>query len=1368
MGEKDKSPDSEKIQELFSLISNIALKDLKVRRKKSDKNDPMYKVLKAAGDIKDKFDNLEKNKDQTADQSPDSTQILNSLLQNTPAGIAVLEGPDFRYLSVNQNLAKLNGLSVKEHLGKTIKEVLPDAAEKLLPVMRKIMKDGKPVLGREFSITLPKDPDKPVHLIDYLFPIPDEHGKPIGIGAIVLDITQRKEAEENLTESEKMFKVLFDNAPDAYYLNDLTGTFIDGNIAAEEVIGYKKEELIGKNFLKLKLLNLSDIPRAAKLLALNLFGKPTGPDEFVLSRKDGSQVTVEIMTHPVKIGGKRVILGAARDITDRKEMENALQKAKDELEDRIRIRTYELSESNDELVKKKDELQETMDQLKVILDSQPLVTYTSKADGDFGLRFVTDNVFELTGYEADEFLAKSSLWIDNVHPDDVDSAVECLSKLTDGELGEQEYRWLRADGTYIWINESMRLVKDHIYNDTHIVGMLQDITERKESEIELQESENSLKRALHLAQLGHWEWILRTDEAILSDEYYEIFKLRKDEPYGTEEFLKLIHPDDRVEFLEIVEKSKGENRNHNTDYRIVLEGNEIKYIHSEWKVHKDSENIITRLEGTVQDVTERKIAETVLRESEEKLKLLMEKMPEGLAVSIDGKIVFSNQENTKLFGYERDELLNMPAADFIHPTDRERAGMRIKEIMEGAEEQYTQYRMIKRDGSVFSAEVYSRLIEFEGSPALLSMIRDITQRQAAEQQFRDLLESAPDGMVIANESGIIVRINTQTEKIFGYGRDELIGKKVEKLIPKNFHSKHKEHRKHFNSDPITRPMGAALELSGLHKDGHEIPIEISLGPLETPEGMLVIAAVRDISDKKELSDKLTNTLSTLQSIMNTTYDGIYVVDNKMRPVYYNDNFLSLVGLKTKIMNTEEVEKRIKTILHLFKDPDAFMEKIEYYIENPQEEGIDILEFKNGKIIERHSAPHMTNGKIVGRIWSFKDITAARMEESKRKEVEKKLQTAERMESLGVLAGGVAHDLNNVLGPILAYPDLILQDLPEDTPVKSDLLDIKEAATAAAAIISDLLTLARRGRYHMEPLNINDVISSYLNSSSFKSLKKNNDKIKLEMHLTDDMKNIEGSSAHLYKVIMNLVQNAFEAIPRSGIISIHSYSDRVKAQSLLYDELKEGEYIILKVTDSGSGVSEEDISHIFEPFYSKKKMGKSGSGLGLSVVWSVVKDHDGYIDVESAKNKGTEIRLYFPVTGETKKPPEKSFELVGGDESILVVDDEARQRVMAERVLSSLGYNVTTVANKNETLNYLKSNDVDLVILDMVMENENEGLEIFKKIKEIKPNQKAIIVSGFSESEYVKEAKKVGVGKYIKKPYTMKTLGNAVRKELNRK
>ena len=196
MGKKDKSPDSEKIQELFSLISNLALKDLKVRRKKSDKNDPMYKVLKATGDIKDKFDILEKNKDQTADQSPNSTQILKSLLQNTPAGIAVLEGPDFRYLSINKNLAKLNGLSVKDHLGKTIKEVLPDAAENLLPVMRKIMKDGKPVLGREFSITLPKDPDNLLHLIKYLFPIPDDHGKPKGIGAIVLDVTKRKEAKK--------------------------------------------------------------------------------------------------------------------------------------------------------------------------------------------------------------------------------------------------------------------------------------------------------------------------------------------------------------------------------------------------------------------------------------------------------------------------------------------------------------------------------------------------------------------------------------------------------------------------------------------------------------------------------------------------------------------------------------------------------------------------------------------------------------------------------------------------------------------------------------------------------------------------------------------------------------------------------------------------------------------------------------------------------------------------------------------------------------------------------------------------------------------------------------------------------------------
>ena len=715
----------------------------------------------------------------------------------------------------------------------------------------------------------------------------------------------------------------------------------------------------------------------------------------------------------------------------------------------------------------------------------------------------------------------------------------------------------------------------------------------------------------------------------------EIFEIKVEDFYA--------NPYDRKLFKREIEKN-GSVRDFEIKFKkkdgTVLECIEFS------TVRKSLEGEVLGYQGIIQDITERKEIQNELIEREKKFKTLLEMMPMGVRVAIDGNIVFLNQELANILGYEKEELLNTQNIDFIHPDDREWAIECTEKMIKDRGGHPEKYRMIRKDGTPFPAEVYSRKFEYDGKPALLCLIRDITEHQ-------------------------------------------------------------------------------------------------------------------------KLSAELDDTLSTLKLILDTTYDGIFVIDNEQMPVYYNDKFLDMVEISKDPMTKSNFKKRIKSIYHLLKDPHAYKKRVKYFIENPEEEGYDVLEFKNGKVYERHTTPQKADGKIIGRIWSFNNITNARIEESKREKVEKKLQTAERMESLGVLAGGVAHDLNNVLGMIQAYPDLILEDLPEDTPVKNDLLDMKQAATDAAQIISDLLAMARRGRYRMEPLNLNEIVLSYLKSPSFKALKSNNKWIKLELDLAEQIKETEGSRIHLYKVIMNLVQNAFEAIPRSGNVSIRLHSDRVKAQSSLFEELIEGEYVILKIRDSGGGVSEEDISHIFEPFYSKKKMGISGSGLGLSVVWSVVKDHGGFINIETSENEGTEFTLYFPVTEKTKKSPVKKLKTVGGNESILVVDDEARQRKIANKVLTSLGYDVTMAVNGKETLSFLRSNDVDLIILDMIMKDEDAGLEVFKKIIEFKPTQKAIIVSGFSESEYVKEAKKLGVGKFIMKPYTKYILGNAVREELDR-
>jgi CheY-like chemotaxis protein len=265
-----------------------------------------------------------------------------------------------------------------------------------------------------------------------------------------------------------------------------------------------------------------------------------------------------------------------------------------------------------------------------------------------------------------------------------------------------------------------------------------------------------------------------------------------------------------------------------------------------------------------------------------------------------------------------------------------------------------------------------------------------------------------------------------------------------------------------------------------------------------------------------------------------------------------------------------------------------------------------------------------------------------------------------------------------------------------------------------------------------------------------------------------MLNIVGSPVHLSKTIMNLVSNAAEAMPDGGPIRITTETCYIDKSQRGYDTVEEGEYVWLRVSDSGVGISPEDLERIFEPFYTKKTMGRSGTGLGMAVVWGTVKDHKGYIDVQSNLGEGTEFTLYFPITRqevEKEKPRISADTYKGRGESILIVDDVKEQRKIASQMLKRMGYDVKSVPSGEDALRYLKENPTDLLVLDMIMNPGLNGLETYKKILQYHPDQKAVIASGYSESDLVKEAQNMGAGAYIKKPYSFENIGMAVKGEL---
>lgn len=427
----------------------------------------------------------------------------------------------------------------------------------------------------------------------------------------------------------------------------------------------------------------------------------------------------------------------------------------------------------------------------------------------------------------------------------------------------------------------------------------------------------------------------------------------------------------------------------------------------------------------------------------------------------------------------------------------------------------------------------------------------------------------------------------------------------------------------------------------------------------------------------------------------------------------------------------------------------------------------VLNVSERLTIHREGNPPRVSIRVICR-----DTTETISARNRERELRERLSRSERLESVAVLAGGVAHDLNNILGPLVGYPDLLMERFSPDSREYADLKEIQRSAKQAVEIIRDLLTLSRRGRHKLVPVQLNDVIQEYIGSASCKTTQAHYPDIELQVDLASPLPLIQGAALQLSKLLMNMTLNAFEAMHNRGLLLISTREIHLDRPKLGFDPIPQGHYVLLEFRDNGPGISESDREHIFEPFFTKNKAGRSGTGLGLAVVYGVVKDHAGVVDLVTEVGQGTTFSFYFPVALEqTAKPVDEGEVYYRGGGRILVVDDIPEQREIARRFLDRLGYQVETAESGRKGVDAVHAamragQPFDLILMDMIMEEDFDGLDALKAIQKIRPDQKCLIVSGYAQSERVSRALECGAGDYVRKPYTLKTLGLAMQKELN--
>lgn len=519
-----------------------------------------------------------------------------------------------------------------------------------------------------------------------------------------------------------------------------------------------------------------------------------------------------------------------------------------------------------------------------------------------------------------------------------------------------------------------------------------------------------------------------------------------------------------------------------------------------------------------------------------------------------------------------------------------------------------------------------------------------------------------------------------------------------------------------------------------------------------------------VKNKKILSkEKIQQQHDLLESLLKHLPLGIAVWGKDKNILSLNASFIEITGYdQTDMPNLNKWPELA------YPDP-VYRQKVRKHWQNVGKSGARCeyqVTCKNGTVKDiEFQAGFLPDSRVIN---TLDDVSERNKNEKALQESRRTEARAKKMESLGLLAGGVAHDLNNILSGIVSYPELILFDLPENHKMRRPIEIMRESGLRASAIVQDLLTVARGVAIEKEPMNINAVIKDYLHSPDFQLVQQFHPDVTIENQLSEDLVNIMGSWVHIRKILMNLVSNAFEAIDHSGCVTISTSNLKIDVPLRGSCEIEEGDYVTLSVSDQGKGISEEDLEKIFEPFYSKKVIGRSGTGLGLSVVWNVVLDHCGHINVTSS-TEGTQFTIFFPITDRMEMRSQATTDLYkfkGKGEYILVVDDVSTQRFITSSIVEKLGYRVESVASGEAAVEYLAHQPVDLVLLDMIMHPGINGRQTYERIIEMYPGQKAIIISGFAEDEDVKETLRLGAGSFLKKPLVIHELAMAIQSELS--